>query len=151
MKAGDGNVTSSGNEIEAVTLMAFLTSLADALTSAGLIMTIDIGGCPSFHDFICSGVTSIAGLLHVNTMDSFGATTVQAFQRNQRSDQAPLAERWAPGFEPGNIGETNFRAVTTYMASANVTAMSTWQVHEANVGDQPQWLFDAVNGFIDSP
>ena len=24
------------------------------------------------------------------------------------------------------------------------------QVHESNVGDQPQWLFDAVNSFLDA-
>ena len=38
-----------------------------------------------------------------------------------------------------------------YAAAHGVKAMATWEVHEVNVGDQPQWLFDAVNAFLDAP
>ena len=29
--------------------------------------------------------------------------------------------------------------------------IATWEVHECNVGPQPQWLFDAVDAFLDAP
>lgn len=135
----------------AVSLMAFLTTLAQAMTDAGLLLTIDIGGCPAFHDFMCSGVAGIPGLTQVNTMDSFGVRIAADLQRLQRVNQPALAARWAPGFEPGGVGEAGLRSVLSYAATANVTALSTWAVHEANVGDQPQWLFDAVNAWVDAP
>ncbi len=58
---------------------------------------------------------------------------------------------WAPGFEPGNTGQSSFGAITAYMAAAasGVAGMATWEVHECNVGPQPQWLFDGVNAFLD--
>ena len=31
----------------------------------------------------------------------------------------------------------------------NVSRLSAWEVHEMNLGPQPQWLFDAVNAFLD--
>ena len=183
-----------GDPTFAVTLMAFLTTLAEATTNAGLLLTIDVGGCPAFHDFMCAGIASIPGLTQVsgrvgglargwqgpvfatrqlaslscdvapahdaprrrvypqvNTMDSFGVRTVAQFQQQQRANQPALGSRWAPGFEPGGIGQAGLTTVLAYAATANVTALSTWAVHEANVGDQPQWLFDAVNAFLDAP
>ena len=65
-----------------------------------------------------------------------------------------LGEKWAPGFEPGNMKEGNgaaFKQILDYLREEGVSTLSTWEVHESNVGPQPQWLFDSVNSFLDGP
>ena len=142
---------------------AAIEELAAQMSAAGLThLSIDIGGCPSFFDFRCAGLanlTDIPGLLAVNTMDSFGSNSVAALQALVPVDGAPLGARWAPGFEPGNVGEAAFTSMTTFLASPAACAspgacprsLATWSVHESNVGPQPQWLYDAVTVFLDSP
>ena len=148
-----------------VSFMTFLARLAAALDAKGKYVTIDISGCPTSFGFNCAGVsnlTALPGLLTVNCEDSFGAGDVNAIKQLQQSDgvAAALGTRWAPGYEPNNIGAANFAAELAYLASpaacaaANgvcVTAISTWASREWNTGLQPQWLFDAINAFLDSP
>ena len=136
--------------------MQFLTTLSAALATQGRFVTIDIGGCdPSFFAFDCAGLsdpTVMAGLRQVNTMDSFGASNVATMQRLLQSDGAALAGRWAPGFEPGNIGETSFAAIAAFLtATPSVRTLSTWAVHEYNVGPQPDWLLAGITAFLDAP
>ena len=64
----------------------------------------------------------------INTMDNFGTRAVSQFKSIQAKDQPLLAERWAPGFEPGNIGQAAHTAIMQYMATANVSAVATWEV-----------------------
>jgi hypothetical protein len=125
--------------------MAFVAQAAAALAAKGLLLTLDIAGCPTSGGFDCAGAAALRGLAQVNTMDTFGAVTDAA------TDQGALGGKWAPGFEPGSTGSAAFAAVTAHAAAANVSALATWEVHECNVGDQPQWLFDAVNAFLDAP
>lgn len=146
--------------------MAFLTQLSDALAPAGRIFTVDMGGCPNFNAFECAGLSNaslIPALLQANAMNTFQAHSVADVQAAQAADAgaAQLGGRWAPGFEPGNIGQADFEAMTAYLASpaacgANGSAgcplaLATWAVHEWNVGPQPQWLFDAIDNFLDAP
>jgi len=87
-------------------------------------------------------------------MQSFYCPSLVMFQATAKRNQAALGDKWAPGFEPGNLKENDgavFKQVLLYAAAHGVKAMATWEVHEVNVGDQPQWLFDAVNAFLDAP
>ena len=143
--------------------MTFLTSLSSQMAAAGLtFLSIDIGGCPAFFDFACAGlanVSSIPGLRAVNTMDSFGAAGPSSLQALVPVDGAALGARWAPGFEPANLGQANFQATMAFLSSPAACAspgacprsISTWQVHEENVGPQPSWLFDAISNFLAAP
>lgn len=150
-------------EVEGATaesFMAFLASLSSQMAAAGLtFLSIDIGGCPSFNSFTCAGLANASAipLLHaVNTMDSFGASGPSSLQALVPVDGAALGARWAPGFEPNNMGQANFEATMAFLASPAACAapgqcprsISSWQVHEDNVGPQPQWLFDAVATFL---
>jgi hypothetical protein len=128
--------------------MQFMSKLGSAMEKNQLILTIDIGDCPTFNDFDCATGLSITGLVQVNTMGSFGTKSIPDFQHSISQNSKALMQKWAPGFEPNNCGPTLFPKVIQYMLSANVSRMATWQVHECNVGDQPQWLFDAVGMFI---
>ena len=106
----------------AASFMDFVARLAAGLAAAGRFMTIDISGCPSSFGFDCAGVsnaTNLPGLLLVNTEDSFGAGSVDDIKRLQQSDgvAAGLGARWAPGYEPNNIGAAAFAAELAYLAS----------------------------------
>lgn len=133
--------------------MAFLALCASALEAKGLMLTIDVGGCEGGGSdaFQCSLVGTIPGLTSVNTMDSFGSNTIATMQQLQGINQGPLGARWAPGFEPGNLGEDTFSTIFGWLASpaANVSQIATWEVHEYNVGPQPEWLFTGINAFLD--
>lgn len=148
--------------IDSAAFMAFLGALSAQMLAAGFEhLSIDIGGCPSFFGFDCAGManaSALPGLLAVNCMDSFGASSASALQALVPVDGAGLGARWAPGFEPGNVGAAGFAAMTAFLASpAACTAgacpktLATWEVHEANTGPQPSWLFDAVAVFLDAP
>ena len=84
-------------------------------------------------------------------MDGFGIQSTTAFRSLLKNDQAALGAKWAPGFSPAGSGQAAITAITALMPSLNVTTLATWEVHECNVGDQPQWLFDAVTAFLDAP
>lgn len=86
----------------------------------------------------------------VNTMSTFGAHGLQDIKQAAAVNQPTLREKWAPGFEPNNMGPGVFSDVTQWMVHNNVTTMATWQVHESNVGDQPEWLFDVIGAFLDA-
>jgi hypothetical protein len=78
---------------------------------------------------------------------------VCVYHRLRRAgDQQGLGEKWAPGFEPGNMKSNDgaaFKDIMSYIKSSGVRTMATWEVHELNLGiPQPQWLFDAVNSFL---
>jgi hypothetical protein len=63
-----------------------------------------------------------------------------------------LGARWAPGFEPGNAGPAAFADMMRALAGRGGSrAVATWAVHEWNAGPQPQWLFGALDGFLDAP
>jgi hypothetical protein len=127
--------------------MAFLGKLATEMEKNHLILTIDIGGCPQFNDFVCSG--AMEGLAQVNTMHTFETNSVQSFKMLAGHDASALDNRWAPGFEPANCGPDVFGPVLKMAAQMGAQRIATWEVHECNVGAQPQWLFDAVNTFLD--
>ena len=43
-----------------------------------------------------------------------------------------------------------FHEIMAYLSASHVSSIATWEVHELNLGTpQPQWLFDAVNSFLD--
>lgn len=144
--------------------MGFLSALSQQMLGAGLThLSIDIGGCPSFFAFDCAvlaaNASAIPGLLAVNTMDSFGATSAADLARAVPVDGAGLNGRWAPGFEPNNPGQVAFASMTAFLASPAACAtpaacprtIATWEVRESNTGPQPQWLFDAVGVFLAAP
>lgn len=125
----------------------FLNKLAVAMQKNKLLLTIDVGGCPEFNAFKCSDVPD--GLDQVNTMSTFGSRSVQDFKMYAGSDATALGEKWAPGFEPANPGQSAFGSILKAAAEMGAQRIATWEVHECNVGPQPQWLFDAVNDFLD--
>jgi hypothetical protein len=147
------------------TFMQFLERLAAALAAKGKIVTIDISGCPSSFGFDCAGVSNssyLPGLALVNCEDSFGAGDLNSIKQLQQSDgvASALGARWASGWEPNNVGPTDFAAAMAYLASPAACAaaggicpmaISTWAQREWNNGAQPQWLFDAINSFLDAP
>ena len=148
--------------VQGAAFMAFLASLAAGLHAAGRELSIDVGGCPASADFVCAGLAdpaALPGLVQVNTMDSFGVASVGALEALHDEDGDPsagLGQRWAPGFEPAASGEAAMRSCMAFLGSAAacgpcVGYVSTWAVHEWNAGPQPQWLFDAVNSFVDAP
>ena len=121
-------------------------SLGSSLQAKGLILTIDVtGGCDSVP---CNTYASTPGLVQVNTMDTFNIGSVSDFNNCVSDDLGPLGARWAPGFEPGNCGQQVFAGALQAAVTAKVSCIATWEVHECNVGPQPTWLFDAVNGFL---
>jgi len=129
--------------------MSFVAALADALAAHGLMLTIDVGpGCSSGTD--CASLARIGNLTQVNTEDAFGVSGVSSFAQLVKTDQPALGPKWAPGFEPGNIGVPGYAAILQYAAtgSTGVRSIATWAVHEANVGPQPQGLFDALVVFL---
>lgn len=133
--------------------MAFLTTLARRLAAAGRGLTVDISGCPASFAFDCAGLANPAaapGLLQVNCEDSFGAASVADIKALERgADGTDLGTRWAPGFEPGNIGQAAFGAITKFLAGqAGVRTLASWAVHEWNVGPQPPWLFAGFETFL---
>jgi len=140
--------------------MVFLSSLASRMAARGLAhLTIDIGGCPSFYGFDCTQARAIANLSFANTMDAFNVGGIADLQRLVPTDGAQLGSKWAPGFEPNNLGEATFREVMAWLATPAACAtpgacprsIASWQVHESNVGPQPAWLWEAVNSFLDAP
>jgi hypothetical protein len=151
--------------ISSSTFMQFVQDLAAALHSRNKILTIDISGCPDSNAFHCASVStpnSFPGLALVNCEDSFGAGSLDSIKQLQQSDgiSSALADRWAPGWEPNNIGPQAFQTALSYLVSSDAcsvangvcpTAISTWAVNEWNTGPQPQWLFDAINSFLDAP
>lgn len=157
----DRPLLSEGRKVGGGTdFMSFLSSLAQQMAARGLTrLTIDVGGCPSFFAFDCARASGIAGLTFANTMDSFNVNGVAGMQKLVSSDGAQLGAKWAPGFEPNNLGEATFRDVMAWLASPAACATPTscpigiasWQVRESNTGPQPEWLWDAVNTFLDAP
>ena len=134
--------------------MDFLGQLASTLAKNGLTLTIDVGGCPTFNGFQCSGARGMAGLTQANCMHTFGSRSLSEFKQLASGDMQGLGEKWAPGFEPGNMKEGSgaaFKQILDYLREEGVSTLSTWEVHESNVGPQPQWLFDSVNSFLDGP
>jgi hypothetical protein len=133
--------------------MAFLGQLGETMRSNGLMLTIDVGGCPAFDSFQCEAARGIQGLAQANCMHTFGSRSLQDFKQLASGDASGLGSRWAPGFEPGNMKANDghaFQQVTQYLNAQNVSHLATWEVHEMNLGvPQPQWLFDAVNSFLD--
>ena len=143
-----------GRPSSAVDFHGFIVALAKALSSHGLILTIDVGGsCGGNFGPGCAAFADIPGLVQMNSEDTFGVGSVSDFQTAlQNNYAAGLGSLWAPGFEPGNCGPSVFSQVLAYAASSsNVTRLATWAVHEWNVGPQPQWYFDAINAFLDAP
>ena len=136
-----------GNQTLANSFMDFLRQAAEAMSAHGLLLTIDIGECPGFGH--CEAVRALPGIAQVNTMSTFGARSVAAFVSSSGQDRAGLSDKWAPGFEPANPGQRAFGEIVKHMLTVGVNHMSTWEVHECNVGDQPQWLFDVINEFLD--
>ena len=136
-----------GDVALANSFIEFLKQTADTLRSHGLMLTIDIGGCRSFGE--CNAARDITGITQVNTMSTFGARSVADFVASSGQGQTHLADKWAPGFEPANPGPQAFTDIVEHMLEMGVKRMATWEVHECNVGDQPEWLFDAVNKFLD--
>lgn len=130
----------------------FLGLLANATTARGLFLSIDIGGsCAGLGSADCMALAQLPGLNQVNTEDTFGISSLADFQAAEAANAgAGLAQRWAPGFEPGNIDEQLYETVLEYAASTagNVSRMATWAIHEYNVGPQPEYLFQAVNAFL---
>jgi hypothetical protein len=61
--------------------MGFLQDLARALQEHGKLLTIDVGGCPQFHDFQCTAARAIGGLAQANCMHSFGSSSLQMFKQ----------------------------------------------------------------------
>jgi hypothetical protein len=147
------------------TFMEFIKDLAFALNKVNKILTVDISGCPDSFSFHCAGVanmSSLPGLALVNCEDSFGAGSLDGLKQLQQSDgvSSALGTRWAPGWEPNNIGPTAFQEALAYLSSSDACtaaggvcpmAISTWAVHEWYASEQPQWLFDAINAFLDAP
>eukprot|EP00040_Diaphanoeca_grandis_P003085 m.23715 g.23715 ORF g.23715 m.23715 type:complete len:316 (-) comp14320_c0_seq1:280-1227(-) len=134
--------------------MQVLTLLATAMAKENLILTIDTGACPKFFDFTCSAASQLVGLNQVNTMSVFNVRSLDDFKGQETMNLPTLGSKWAPGFEPGNLKANQgqvFKDILTYAATTNVRTIATWEVHECNVGDQPQWLFDVVNAFLDAP
>jgi len=147
--------------------MDFLALLSAALAPRGRVLTVDIGGCPSSDAFACAGLGSnaslVPALVQANCMNTFNARGVADVQAAQAADAGAgqLGARWAPGFEPGNIGQAAFAAMTAYLGSPAACgaqgaagcpmSLATWAVHEWNVGPQPTWLFDAIDSFLDAP
>ena len=106
----------------AASFMQFIERLAAALAAKGAIVTIDISGCPSSYGFDCAGAANasfIPGLALVNTEDAFGAGSLDDLKSLQQTDgtAAALGARWAPGWEPNNIGPAAFAAALQYLAS----------------------------------
>ena len=134
--------------------MAFLGQLAAAMESKGLTLTIDVGGCPQFNSFSCAGAKELPGLGQTNCMHTFGSSSLPMFKQLAGGDAAGLGAKWAPGFEPGNMKENDgaaFQSIMDYLRTSGVSRIATWEVHELNIGvPQPQWLFDAVNSFLDA-
>jgi hypothetical protein len=128
--------------------MHLMSKLGRAMDKNKLTLTIDIGDCPSFNSFDCATGLEITGLAQVNTMGSFNTRSLSDFQHEISQNSKGLMQKWAPGFEPANLGTALFPECIKSMLAANVSRMATWAVHEYNVGDQPQWLFDAVHKFI---
>ena len=147
------------------TFMDFIVDLASELNKVDKLLTIDISGCPDSYSFHCAGVanlSSIPGLALVNCEDSFNTGSLDGLKDLQQNDgvASALGSRWSPGWEPNNIGQGAFEEALTYLASADACtaaggvcpmAISTWAVHEWYASEQPQWLFDAINGFLDAP
>ena len=70
-----------------------------------LVASIDVGGCPTFNGFQCSGARGMAGLTQANCMHTFGSRSLSEFKQLASGDMQGLGEKWAPGFEPGNMKE----------------------------------------------
>jgi hypothetical protein len=133
-------------------------ALGAALAADGRELTIDIGGCPASAAFACAGVAdagALPGLAQVNTMDAFAASSAADVRALAAVDggAGALGARWAPGFEPNNAGPAAFGAMMTALTAptGGARAIATWAVREWNSGPQPQWLFDALNVFLDAP
>lgn len=149
-----GTRSSGGNPAEFTEMTSFMSlvsQLTAALKPSGRIVTIDVSGCPSSVDFHCTGAVK-AGLVHVNTMDSFSAGSPSDLQALEGTDSPPLNATWSPGFEPAGLGQSGWAAMTSYMASRPHTyrGLSTWGAGQPGSYDQPQWFFDAVNAFLDA-
>ena len=134
----------------------FFTQAADALATHGLMLTIDInGGCDgssSSSSSNCDGFGTIGNLTQLNTEDGFGAHSIAAFQALVEHDNGPLNGKWAPGLGPAGLGAPMFTQILQYAAaSTNVTSIASWACHDANVGPQPQGLFDAIEVFLSAP
>ena len=159
---GGGGAPAPLGGAQGAAFMAFLASLAAGLHAAGRELSIDVGGCPASDDFVCAGLAdpaALPGLVQVNTMDSFGVASVGALEALQDMDGDPgagLGVRWAPGFQPASSGQATTRSCMGFLGSAAacgpcVGYVATWAVTEWSEGPQPQWLFDAVNSFVDAP
>ena len=135
-------------------LVPFLSAVGAALADAGLLLTVDIGGCSDGKDaaFPCSAHPE--GLLQANTMDTFATSSLTSFEQTFNSSaNRLLGELWAPGFEPSNMKSDDgaaFKDIAVFMGKRGVRHLSTWEVHEPDAGAQPQWLFDAVDAFLDA-
>lgn len=133
-----------------VSFPAFLAMLAQALDAAGgYALTIDAeGGAPgSCASIPCAAYAAIGALRSVNTMDTFNINTVAAFQGMMAVDLPVLGDKWAPGFEPANLGDALGGIVAAALAG-NVSQMASWAIHEWNNGPQPQAFIDGVAAFL---
>jgi hypothetical protein len=140
--------------------MDFVERLAATLAAKGRVLTIDISGCPVTDGFSCAGFSNksfVPGFLQGNTEDAFNVNSIAGVTGLQASDgvASGLGARWAPGFEPANIGSPAFGDIMTWLASPAACvgaicpmSVASWAVHEWNVGPQPDWLLDAFDQFL---
>ncbi len=150
----------TNNTTKPSTFMDFLTTLAGELHAVGRFVTIDVGDC-SASGFSCEAAATVPGFLAANLMDSFGASSVSMLKPLRETDGVALGgAKWNPGFEPGNLGPNATAELWGWLGSAaacdrtnasQCPGLSTWQVHEWNVGPQPQWFFDELHKFLDAP
>lgn len=129
----------------------FLNLLGTRMEQNNFSLTIDAtGGCDSID---CTNYFRTIGLTQVNTMDTFNIQSLNDFKGMVQNDLPFLQNRWAPGFEPGNFNDntgTLHKAILTYAIQSNVSSIATWAIHEYNVGNQPDYLFENVNMFLNS-
>jgi hypothetical protein len=104
--------------LAAAPIAAFFAALADALAAHGLLLTIDVGpGCGAGTD--CASLARIGNLTQVNTEDGFNVGSVADFAAVVAADLPSLgAGKWAPGFEPGNLGVDTYASILRYAAAS---------------------------------
>jgi len=144
----------------AASFMAFVERLAATLAAKGRVLTIDISGCPVTNGFSCAGFSNksfVPAFMQGNTEDAFNINSIEGLKGLQASDgvASALGARWAPGFEPANIGTPAFGDIMAWLASPAACvgaicpmSVASWAVHEWNTGPQPDWLLDAFDSFL---
>jgi hypothetical protein len=136
-------------------LPPFLAALGAALSAAGAELVLAAQSCPASGGFSCGDAAALP-LLAVTTWDARHAASVCALEALQDRDGDPATgagAKWSPALSPADGGAAQFVSGARFLASAGACSpcVAFVSVLPLAAWPQPAWLWDAVNGFVDTP